>query len=368
MIPSPLVSTQPAMPAVKCIFTYKNFALNKGISHIGLGVAAVNNAKMLRAIGVRAEVKALNSQIHLRQVLNLAKSAGDPYTHVVISAPWIQTDKLAQCAQMFPETQFAVNCHSNVAFLSVDPNAVALMRQGMALERETHNFHVAGNSWAFCQWMQRAYDGPCMYLPNMYYLSGGERVSRPLWRDTGGTLRFGMFGATRILKNFPGGAAAAIQVGRELGVPIEIWVNSKREDGPASTLNTVRQMVDGLPGVTLNYAPWAPWAAFRTTVAHMHACISPSFTESFNMVSADAISVGVPSAVSYAIDWVPKSWQCDADDTEMIARALVNVLHDGDAPQKGIKALQWHNHKGIEAWLGFLLGRDVVFVRGTGVG
>ena len=38
------------------ILAYKNFAANRNISHIGLGVAALNTAKVLRREGVKTEV------------------------------------------------------------------------------------------------------------------------------------------------------------------------------------------------------------------------------------------------------------------------------------------------------------------------
>ena len=38
------------------VFAYKNFAANRNISHIGLGVAAVNTAKVLRREGIQTNV------------------------------------------------------------------------------------------------------------------------------------------------------------------------------------------------------------------------------------------------------------------------------------------------------------------------
>lgn len=345
-----------AIKKLRVNLAYKNFAIQKGISHIGLGVAAMNNSMVLRRLGIRSEVRALSSNINLRQMLNLAKSEGDPYTHVVISAPWIPTRFLQQCAQLFPETQIAVNCHSNVAFLSVDSNGTALMRDGIALQTESHNFQVAGNSKRFCKWMRRAYMAPCTYLPNMYYLNGTENPHRPLWRYGGGVLKVGIFGATRVQKNIPGSVAAAIQIAQELKTPTEIWVNAKREDGPASLLNTVRQMVLNVPNVTLNYADWQPWPGFRGVVGAMHVLMQNSWTESFNMVSADGVATGVPSCVSDAIDWVPEEWQARVDNTEAIARTTMALIHDSGAAAEGLIALKRHNREGLDSWLDFLLG------------
>lgn len=40
-------------PTPFLVLLYKNFAAQAGISHIGLGVAAANTAKVLRRAGVR---------------------------------------------------------------------------------------------------------------------------------------------------------------------------------------------------------------------------------------------------------------------------------------------------------------------------
>ena len=54
---------------------------------------------------------------------------------------------------------------------------------------------------------------------------------------------------------------------------------------------------------------WQSWPKFRQSVAHMHLLLQPSYTESFNMVTADGVAEGVPSVVSHAIDWAPEHWK-----------------------------------------------------------
>src|SRR5438270_12893078 len=71
--------------ANRVILAYKNFAASRNVSHIGLGVAAMNTAKVLRKQGVSAEVKAIGSAGELRQWLDGSVS------HLVVSTPWIPT-------------------------------------------------------------------------------------------------------------------------------------------------------------------------------------------------------------------------------------------------------------------------------------
>ena len=125
---------------MQVVLAYKNFAANRAISHIGLGVTALNTAKSLRDAGVNADVWPITSAAELRTA-----PAETPASHVVISAPWIQTNDLAHLCAEFKETQFAVTCHSNLGFLQADPSAMRLVREGLELRRTTWNFRMAAN-------------------------------------------------------------------------------------------------------------------------------------------------------------------------------------------------------------------------------
>src|SRR5436190_382944 len=147
------------------VLAYKNFAASRNVSHIGLGVAAINTAKVLRREGIKAHVWPILSAADLRQRLEIS-----PASQVIISAPWIPSHDLQSLSAEFPETHFAVNCHSNVGFLQADRNGVKLIRETMELELGTHNIHLAGNSRRFCSWVRASFGAPCVYLPNLYLL------------------------------------------------------------------------------------------------------------------------------------------------------------------------------------------------------
>jgi glycosyltransferase involved in cell wall biosynthesis len=329
---------------VKVALSYKNFAANRNISHIGLGVAAMNTAKVLRNNGIEAEVHPVINAVDLQSRIT-------DHTHIVVSAPWIPTAEWQKLVTAQPNVHFAVNCHSNVGFLQADTNGVKLMREAMEIERGTWNFHVAGNSRKFCRWVQDAYSVPCTYLPNIYHLDGPPR-QRPLF--AGGTLRVGAFGATRPLKNFMSAAAAALEIANRLNVPVEIHLSSGRAEGGQGILDAVRAMVSNLPTVKLVEGGWQTWPAFRRVVASMHLLIQPSYTESFNMVTADGIAEGVPSVVSDAITWAPDHWKAAADDIFDIARVGRLLLGDQHTAEDGYRALVAHNADALAAWKEFL--------------
>jgi len=339
---------------LRVIFCSKTFTNNRSVSHVGLGISATNTTKVLRANGILAEIWQVPDVTTLTSKLESVQKDSTPVTHVVIAALWVPHDTLNVFCVKYPHIQFAINCHSNVGFLQADPSAVKLMRQGMALEMGVHNFRVAANSEKMCKWVVNAYGHPCAYLPNLYYLNGVEKHTRPAWHS-GQPLRLGCFGAVRPQKNLATSIAAAIELARELKVSTEIFVSSERiEGGPATVLNAIKEMAHNLPLVKLINVGWQGWPDFRTLVGSMHLCFQVSYTESFNLVTADGISEGVPSVVSDAIDWVPSYWIAKSDDTSEVAHVGRMLLLNSKAPSDGLKALQNYISSGIAAWKKFL--------------
>lgn len=324
---------------------YKNFAIHKHISHIGLGISGMNNQKVLRQLGLRVDVDSITSAHEIRESLKRT-----PRTHVVISAPWIPTTDLQGLCLSHPDTTFFLNSHSNIGFLQADRNGVKLLREAVDLQTGTHNFHVAGNSKKFVTWMKHAMGVPCAYLPNCYYLDGHTQLHRHT-DSSSSTLRIGVFGATRPLKNMMSAAGAALEIARDLRRPLEFWVSTGRAEGGGDTImQAIQNLFAGLPGVEIKMHGWQAWPNFRRVIGQMHLLLQPSYTESFNIVTADGISMGVPSVVGEAIDWVPDYWQANVDDVVDISRVGKHLLSHRQAPEDGLHALIQHNAQGSQSW------------------
>ncbi len=337
--------------AMRVILAYKNFS---AVSHIGLGVSAMNTCKVLEKHGVHTEVWPVSTAQDLINKLSEEAHSHHPITHVVMAAPWMAASDWAKILIKFHRIWFAVNCHSNVGFLQADANGVANMEQCLQLEMGYPNFRFSGNSRAFCKWIQDAYGNPCQYLPNLYYLTDKTPRHRPVFHagpGGGGTLRIGCFGAVRPLKNTMSAAAAAIEIAARLRCDLEFWISGGRFEGGGNVVvNALVQMFKPIKFAELMTSPWESWPSFKKTVSNMHLLIQPSYTESFNMVTADGISQGVASVVSPAIEWVPDYWKADSDDVFDIARAGRNLLFDDHAASDGLEYLETYVGAGLHAW------------------
>ncbi len=273
-------------------------------------------------------------------------------THIVIAAPWIDTADIQKLVYAYRDITFVVICHSDVGFLQADPGAIQRLKEQAGLINSTHNFYLAGNNERFVEWARAAITPRFLLLPNLYDV---ETFHSPYRRPhSHHMIRVGCYGAVRPLKNHITAAAAALQIAQTLKIHVEFHLSSGREEGATSSLMApIREMLSG-NRTTLVLDNWRPWPQFRHLVAQMDLLIQPSYTESFNIVTADGIAEGVPSVVSESIDWVPPGWIARADDAASLAKTGIALLTDPHAGVDGQTSLTKFVKDGIVAWKEFL--------------
>jgi glycosyltransferase involved in cell wall biosynthesis len=342
------------MSKIRVGIFYKNFAAWKGVSHIGLGVAAMNNAEYLNSRDVEATVFPVRHNIDIvGAIKDYAKENKHNLTHVVISAPWLSTRDTRAIVEHFPAIQFVVVSHSNVGFLQADPQGIHLIQDYLELSRKLDNFSVGGNCDRFTRWLSEAYGEHAALLPNLYPTH--EEIIKDIYNGRGlrDVVKIGSFGAVRPLKNQLTACAAAIIISRRVKLPTEFHVNAGREEGGGGiVMNAIRQMAADVSNFQIVQDGWRGWHEFRDTVADMDLLIHPSYTESFNMVTGDGITQGVPVVGSPAISWLPDEWQADSDDAVQIASVGMKII--GKGVLEGILALKRHNRVGFHSWEKFL--------------
>jgi hypothetical protein len=110
-----------------------------------------------------------------------------------------------------------------------------------------------------------------------------------------------------------------------------------------------------LRGAKLVEVPWEPWPDFRKTISHMHILFSPSFDETFNVVTADGIAEGTPSVVGASIEWAPTFWMAEPFDPEDITRVATTLLHDPrEAVEAGRRNLKAFVAAGLTHWVNYI--------------
>jgi len=172
---------------------------------------------------------------------------------------------------------------------------------------------------------------PASFLPN-YYPPRKLRDEIPC----GSELNVGCFGAIRPLKNQLIQAFAAVRFAEQRRQKLRFHMNGTRqEQGGDNNLKSIVALVEAT-GNELVLHPWMEHPLFLQLIREMTLCLQVSLSESFNIVSADAVGMGVPLVGSSAITWLPRRSRVDPCDME----AMVEAMHAAD---KTVVALN-HDH------------------------
>lgn len=185
---------------VRVAIAFKNFACWTGMSHVGLNVAAITNARVLTQHGIQTTVFPVRNNVDLVHCIEEYYSEhANPLTHVIISAPWLSRYDMENLISRYTGIQFVIESHSNVGFLQADPWSLKLFRDVLDLQAQYPNIRVGGNNHRFTEWMKLAYGQDVVLLPNlypMYDLPAHERQPHH-------AIQIGAFGAVRPRRSAP---------------------------------------------------------------------------------------------------------------------------------------------------------------------
>lgn len=297
---------QPKHPLT--LFIIKKFYDYDGHRQVsnGLKTSAMFVVDLLLSEGHRAK---LVEAIDANCIHRLIRENG-PAARVVLEAIWVTPTKMAELQQLNPDIKWTVRVHSETTFLQNEGVAIewiaAYLNQGI---------EVAFNSTVTIDDFKVL--GATTYLPNYYPL----RKPRPPQPATP-ILNVGCFGAIRPLKNQLIQAIAACRFAKQAGTKMVFHMNGSRiEQSGSNNLKNIEALLMAA-GQTLELHPWMDHEDFLELVASMDICLQVSLSESFNIVSADAVSMGVPLVGSEAIRWLPERSVADATSSDSIVAAI----------------------------------------------
>jgi glycosyltransferase involved in cell wall biosynthesis len=220
-----------------------------------------------------------------------------------------------------------------------------------SLSMSVHNVKVAANNVRVQESLSKMFNFQCLLLPNLY---DTESFVKPYpHKSITSPFKIGSFGAGRPWKNQLSAAQAAVIIGRNLGVDIELYVNSRRLDGGERMDESRDELFADLQGCKVIKVPWQTWPRFLQTVSNMNLLLQPSFDETFNVVTADGIAAGVPSVTASSIEWTPRSWWATCEDPSDIARVGLYLIQDKFAIEEAREGLRQYVMVLIIGWVIF---------------
>ena len=351
----------PSHKSAHVLIFYRNFMKGPNkCSHVGLGVMGIHTARVLRRVPIRADLFGIQDAYPTKEYpesISTILEKNPTCTHALVEAPFVSALDMSKLMFQFPNVSFVCRCHSQIGFLQVEAGAINLIRDYLLLQEGNLNFHFAANSTRLCDWVQETYNSASLYLPNLYDFERCEtkNVFTPFDHRM---LRVASFGALRLLKNHTTAAAAAQIIARSRNCDLEFYLSVNREEHGKGVLQSIRNMYKNLRWAKLVEVEWESWPQFRRTVAHMDLCLQISFTETFNITTADAVAELVPSVVTNCIEWLPDNCKADADDAKDVARVGNMLLQNPRAVNDNYRYLSKYVRQGTQRWVDFLDGKS----------
>lgn len=265
---------------------------------------------------------------------------------VIIEAYWVVPDKFAVLTKLHPNITWVVRNHSSMPFASTEgiivdwslrymdyPNVI-LACNDKRTDREFK--HLIGE-----QDRKR-----CVLLPNYYPLHHHPREKPPSYRN----IDIGCFGAIRPLKNQLIQAVAAIEYANQIGKHLRFHINGTRIEGRGDAiLRNIRGLFQHVDHELIEHN-WLTHEEFIKVIRDMDVSMQVSYSESFNIVSADAVMNGVPVVVSSEISWVNPIFHADPNDSDSIVHRLDLAMRA--AQDRG--GLYAYDEESVERWKVFV--------------
>lgn len=267
---------------------------------------------------------------------------------VIIEALWVVPEKFDVLKHLHPQVKWVVRLHSDMPFLANEGIAISWIRG-----YSDRGITIAVNDRRMFTDVEGIIETEVVYLPNFYPVR--NRIHEIRCKDEDDVLRVACFGAIRPLKNQLIQAVAAIRFAESINKKLDFHINGTRvETGGVVVLENLRALFAGTPHELVEH-DWMHHDRFLDILSLMDIGMQVSLSETFSIVSADLVSVGVPIVVSPEVGWASLVSKVKPTDSRDIVAGLefayampaLNVAANR-------RALKNSSEKAVKEWKEFL--------------
>lgn len=271
-------------------------------------------------------------------------------THVIIEALWATPTKMAELMNRYPLIKWIVRLHSKPTFLANEGIAFEWIGDLVELSKATGMLTVSTNNEEFSRYLSSIYNVEFSYSPNIYPEPFRFHVRK---FPEAAIIHIGLFGALRPMKNHVTQAIAAIDFAKSIGKYLKFHINSDRvEQRGGEVLKNLRALFADMPNAELVEHPWVDHGDFIKLVGEMDLGLQVSVSETYNIVAADFVSMGIPILVCPDIEFTPSVYQVNPTSLDAIKQGLL-TLYTLDNPVLTFYAkwrLAQSNKRAVKAW------------------
>lgn len=287
----------------------------------GLYNSAMFVSDMLTDLKIENKISVVTDNNSIDKEVSLYKP-----THVIIEALWVVPSKFEVLKKLHPNVKWIIRIHSNTPFIANEGIAFEWMTKYLKLD----NVILAPNSLKMVNDLNVVVKNmnisntneKIIYLPN-YYPQNFELKIIDRKKDE---INISCFGAIRPLKNQLIQAIAAIDFANKIGKNLVFHINGGRlEQKGENVLKNIKSLFDSVSdkGHKLVIHEWLDRKNFIKICEEMDMGLQISFSETFNIVTCDLLTNGVPVVVSKDIDWMSWLSKSDRNDVNKITKKML---------------------------------------------
>lgn len=317
---------------MKILFVLKDRFYNKtNTKSYGLINSSKQVAKYLESIGYDCKVVQVIDGNYIDREIHEFKP-----DVVIIEALWVTGEKMKELIEIkrYKHIKWVIRIHSDIGFLSAETQALQYVNDYISLKKE--NLFISCNNYAFNLNLSKSMNWEYVYLPNIIDL----KYHKHKHSDYSSYIDIASFGSLRILKNQCYQAMCAMEAANKLGkrlrfhITVDVGMNEQNNRYPV--IRNLEELFENSYHELVKHY-WLENDEFHHLIKKMDLGLQLSYTESFNIVTADFVNHGVPIIVSDAIRWMP--WFLKTSTVEYIKTI-----------KKIIRIYKWRNCKILGWW------------------
>lgn len=306
------------------------FICKKRLDEYGVPIGLINSAKFivdyLNDNGFSSKLVTVVDSNEIDREVSIYKP-----THVVLEALWCPPYKIKELLSIkrYKNINWQIRVHSKIPFIANEGIALEWICEYLKISKDFDNLHLVGNHQSFSDAIKETFNKKCYYLPNIYYPKVDLNFKKN--KKDYDAIDIGCFGAIRPMKNHLIQAMAAISFGNLIGRKIRFHINASRTEqkGEQVLKNLINlfKCDSYVKDHELVEHEWLNHKDFLHLVSTMDIGMQVSLSETFNIVSADFVTCGLPIIVSDEIEWLPSFRKVNSNNIKDISNKLSEVWH-----------------------------------------
>jgi len=221
---------------------------------------------------------------------------------VIIEALWVSAEKLKELSSIkrYENIKWIVRVHSDMGFLSSETLAVKYINDYIELNND--NIIVSLNNKKFVEHLSDSMNYNFLYLPNIINIKD-KNYEKSIETNI---INIGCFGSLRLLKNQCFQAMCAIKAANKLNkiLKFHITADIDADADKNPVLKNLKELFKNTKHELIVHS-WLENEDFHKLIKQMDLGLQISYTETFNIVTADFINNDKLIVVGETIDWIP---------------------------------------------------------------